>query len=314
MKKFLFLLFTFVLLFSVTVVSAQVSYPNSTFTSYQVVNLDNQPANITVQYYDQNGNPSSYSVNFPNVPPNGFVVVQQSLESGLVSGQYSAVISSDRRIAAVANQPLGVSGRGNSIPPFSAYSAFSEGSTQATLPSILSNWWGYYTEFFVQNVSSNPATNIQITYTPTTLEGCTTGITGLETVASSSNPLPAYASRKISNFGASFLGATGGTGVCGKYNGRFLGMAKITADQPIAVVVNQVVQDKLFTYNGFTQAETNLLAPAYMRNWYNYYASLTIANPSTTSTANITLTYTPGFRSEERRVGKECRSRWSPYH
>ena len=21
-----------------------------------------------------------------------------------------------------------------------------------------------------------------------------------------------------------------------------------------------------------------------------------------------------GFRSEERRVGKECRSRWSPYH
>ena len=25
---------------------------------------------------------------------------------------------------------------------------------------------------------------------------------------------------------------------------------------------------------------------------------------------NISL----GFRSEERRVGKECRSRWSPYH
>ena len=22
----------------------------------------------------------------------------------------------------------------------------------------------------------------------------------------------------------------------------------------------------------------------------------------------------PGMRSEERRVGKECRSRWSPYH
>ena len=23
---------------------------------------------------------------------------------------------------------------------------------------------------------------------------------------------------------------------------------------------------------------------------------------------------TAGYRSEERRVGKECRSRWSPYH
>ena len=24
--------------------------------------------------------------------------------------------------------------------------------------------------------------------------------------------------------------------------------------------------------------------------------------------------YVPNMRSEERRVGKECRSRWSPYH
>ena len=28
---------------------------------------------------------------------------------------------------------------------------------------------------------------------------------------------------------------------------------------------------------------------------------------------NAALAYL-GFRSEERRVGKECRSRWSPYH
>ena len=28
----------------------------------------------------------------------------------------------------------------------------------------------------------------------------------------------------------------------------------------------------------------------------------------------ITFTGYPGNRSEERRVGKECRSRWSPYH
>ena len=29
---------------------------------------------------------------------------------------------------------------------------------------------------------------------------------------------------------------------------------------------------------------------------------------------SIGLTYDPFMRSEERRVGKECRSRWSPYH
>ena len=28
----------------------------------------------------------------------------------------------------------------------------------------------------------------------------------------------------------------------------------------------------------------------------------------------IYIGHIPGYRSEERRVGKECRSRWSPYH
>ena len=29
---------------------------------------------------------------------------------------------------------------------------------------------------------------------------------------------------------------------------------------------------------------------------------------------NKAFSWNKGFRSEERRVGKECRSRWSPYH
>ena len=33
-----------------------------------------------------------------------------------------------------------------------------------------------------------------------------------------------------------------------------------------------------------------------------------------TTTADSTTTTTTATRSEERRVGKECRSRWSPYH
>ena len=32
------------------------------------------------------------------------------------------------------------------------------------------------------------------------------------------------------------------------------------------------------------------------------------------ATENGATHYTHWFRSEERRVGKECRSRWSPYH
>ena len=33
-----------------------------------------------------------------------------------------------------------------------------------------------------------------------------------------------------------------------------------------------------------------------------------------TGSADVTFSSGPVTRSEERRVGKECRSRWSPYH
>src|SRR3989454_11193894 len=36
--------------------------------------------------------------------------------------------------------------------------------------------------------------------------------------------------------------------------------------------------------------------------------------PRARSRACRVLDGNPGWRSEERRVGKECRSRWSPYH
>ena len=43
-----------------------------------------------------------------------------------------------------------------------------------------------------------------------------------------------------------------------------------------------------------------------------------LTNLKPVESGNIALTFPDGarreFRSEERRVGKECRSRWSPYH
>ena len=48
--------------------------------------------------------------------------------------------------------------------------------------------------------------------------------------------------------------------------------------------------------------------------------TLALRRTNTNDTANILdyipegVTLLPNTRSEERRVGKECRSRWSPYH
>ena len=44
-----------------------------------------------------------------------------------------------------------------------------------------------------------------------------------------------------------------------------------------------------------------------------FQKSLTEMIPVAVS-ALVLLLYGLSFRSEERRVGKECRSRWSPYH
>ena len=47
-----------------------------------------------------------------------------------------------------------------------------------------------------------------------------------------------------------------------------------------------------------------------------YRVVLLNSNPATimTDPAVADRTYVEPLRSEERRVGKECRSRWSPYH
>src|SRR2546427_11424714 len=57
------------------------------------------------------------------------------------------------------------------------------------------------------------------------------------------------------------------------------------------------------------------------RIWSTYYTHIPTPTPDAGTEACITAGLVRGFanpttvlRSEERRVGKECRSRWSPYH
>src|SRR5256884_9628800 len=44
------------------------------------------------------------------------------------------------------------------------------------------------------------------------------------------------------------------------------------------------------------------------------YQSTTVHLPPLLASAKLDITTDAMVRSEERRVGKECRSRWSPYH
>lgn len=286
MKKFSMLLTVLLLVGLVTTVAAQgVTYGKPWNSSYQIANLGAGAANIRVDYYDTNGvTTAAMSRDFPNVPVGGSVTVLQATEGTLGTGMWSAVVSADQPIAAVANQQTD-SGDGNSTPPFSSYSGASEGATSVLLPVIMYNWYGYYTEVMIQNVGSGSAT-VNIEYIPTLrADGCTAGAPH----APAATSIAQYAGKMLSQLSLPALGAPSVAG-CAAYTGRFLGAAKITSDQPVVAVVNQHVQNKLFTYNGFSESGTKVVLPAYMRNYFGYYASLTIANPGATD-ATVKITY-----------------------
>jgi len=259
--------------------SAQYDYP--WYTSYMIQNLDtSNQANVVVSYYDSNGNRVTGADKSFRIPPGGQVTVVQYTDDPLLNGMYSAVVSADRPVAVIVNQQTAPPGREVmvSTPPFASYTGFEAGSTQVTLPEIMYNWYGYYTEFFVQNVGSGPA-NVSVTYYP--------GLAGASGVTENVN-IPQYASHRFSQKNMSSLGATSGPHI-----GRFIGAAVITSTQPIVAVVNEHNEGarKLFTYNGFPSGATDLVCPSILRGHYRWYTSLSIANPDLSQPATVTITY-----------------------
>lgn len=280
MKKLAALTITLSLLLGLTsFVSAQYEYP--WYTSYMIQNLDTaNPASVMVAYYDPNGNHITGADKSLTIPAGGQVTVVQYTDDPSLSGRYSAVVSSDRPVAVIVNQQTAPPGRSYmaSTPPFASYTGFESGSSQVTLPEIMYNWFGYYTEFFVQNTGNGPA-NVQVTYYPG-LAGAS-GVTETATIAQ-------YASHQFSQKNKTSLGAPSGP-----YAGRFIGSALVSSDQPIVVVVNEHNENarKLFTYNGFSSGATTLVCPSILRGHYGWYTSLSIANPSLSQQATVTITY-----------------------
>jgi hypothetical protein len=73
---------------------AQAQYPNPWWTTYQVVNMGNGPANIVIDYYDANGNVQTAArKTFSNVPVGGSVLVVQYTDDPALSPGRLAPIS-----------------------------------------------------------------------------------------------------------------------------------------------------------------------------------------------------------------------------
>lgn len=292
MKKVRIAITLAALLMLVFTSTASAQYTGSSwYTAYQVVNMGTGPTDISIDYYDTSGVlVAAAHKEYTNVPAGSSrLVVQYSDDPNLPGGRYSAVISAGEPIAAIANQQL-VPDTASSYaptPPFSTYSGQSEGALQITLPAVMYNWYGYYTEFYVMNVGTGNATNVDVEYIPGVMMGATSGAAGVTDV---DNTIAQYASAEFSQKTMTNLGAASGT-----FAGRFLGSAVITSDQPIIAVVNQhnTASYKLMTYNGFAGGSQDIAAPVHMRGYFGYYSTILVGNPSDTATAHVTIKYSP---------------------
>ena len=76
-------------------------------------------------------------------------------------------------------------------------------------------------------------------------------------------------------------------------------------------IVIGVVLIALFTFSSYIGMDKGLKTLGSLNAWFYYglLILLLVTGPILFIARNSTL-----LRSEERRVGKECRSRWSPYH
>ena len=63
---------------------------------------------------------------------------------------------------------------------------------------------------------------------------------------------------------------------------------------------------------GWIQAAATLLTNIHIPNFFK--GKIYQGNAKTVCVPGLNCYSCPAARSEERRVGKECRSRWSPYH
>src|SRR2546425_12389690 len=81
--------------------------------------------------------------------------------------------------------------------------------------------------------------------------------------------------------------------------------ARVSSDSPIFTVRNA---------QGFDGSGVTYTFRVAVASTDHEVASVTVAAGSGTTSNRFDRPLLRGARSEERRVGKECRSRWSPYH
>jgi hypothetical protein len=274
------LIFVFVALVSLSVIGvgaamAQGPGPNSvpgptgTFSSgFTVQNLGSGVASCVYQFYNGSGTNVYTSAAF-TIPVGGSNFTYVPNIAGLGSGQYSGVVSCDQQVGAVVNSAAASSG--------GSYVGV-DGSRVGTIwyaPNAFNNYYGFYTNFVVQNATASP---VSVTVQIVNSSG--------SVVATQNNPsIPAYAYANFEQMGLAGLAT----------NQAY--SAKIIASGSVAVESNiygsGATAAELYSYSPFSGGSTVAYAPVIMKGYYGYLTALTVQNLGSASTV-VTVTYGTG--------------------
>lgn len=289
MKKFAILLVVMVLLTALaTIASAETPAPGGPFnTAFRIQNLALEDAACMFSFYDENGVETYASGALPpiNSQDSAYVYVPNL---GVDAGQYAAVVSCDREVAAVVNYSDADSG--------ASYSGVGGGEVATTLyaPGIYDNFYNYYSNIVVQNASGGI---IDIT-----LEIYEPGVTAPVYTDTETN-VPANG---FVNFEQEALT---------QLDTNQFYSAKIMGTGDIAAIVNIYgrgsFNGQLYSYNPFASGSTTAYAPVIMNDFYDNNTSLVIQNIGTAET-DVTITYSTGLVKTATIGAGEANSRYTP--
>ena len=236
-------------------------------------------ANIQMQFFKENDGTAAYTVSRTVAKGDTkffYLGAGGDLNGDITdSGEYSVVISSDQEVAAVVNSTS--SGTGQSTTSFDGVS---NPASKLYAPNILSNYYGYSTNFYLQNAGTSDA-SVTIKYFDAT---------GAE-IASMAETVSIPAGSFIKRDQSGVAGIPVNTVASATFE---------CSGCQLAGVVN-IVDDSSASFPGvgtanyvmYSTGSTTAYAPAVYNNYYGFNSSINIQNNGT-GAVDVQITFSDG--------------------
>jgi len=281
MKRFIAILVGLLLISVIWVVGVaaeELSYDST----INIQNLDDVEGNLTITFYDEEGNVELEIVD--TIPANGmkfYFVLQQALPENYKG---SAIVAADVNLNIVHNLRINVGEQG------AATMGYKEGGTRLDLPLVMRNNGGYDTWFSVQNAGAEDA-EVRVNFYAGEYAG------NDWTWEDGGDPVVVLKPGQAKIFDQDQMPELGEV---------FVGSAVVTGTQPLVASVVEVGPNGLFAYDAFSgddaggagegagqAGSTDVIAPLFQYWNAGYQSSLQVQNMGDVPT-EVTIEYTPG--------------------